>query len=651
MLREPGIHVASTSNEAVISGAVNLNDYDTVIWILGDESTADDTFNATEQAKVTSFINAGGNLFLSGSEIGWDLDQQNNGRTFYETTLKANYVNDDANTNTATAVAAGIFAGMSSFVFSTGSSFSQLDGQMYDVDYPDVIAPQAGAVSALTYSGGTGGTAAIQVAGTGGKGSIVMFGFPFETITSAARRQTAMGRILDFFVLAAPSPIVDIKTRVNGQDADVATGPILAAGSTAAFTYIITNPGNVPLSGLTVKDNNGTPGNPADDFNATYTSGDTNSNGQLDVGETWTYSASRTVVAGQYTTTGTVTATGNAQSISDTDAANYFGSAPGISVQSFIFGQDADVAPGLTLTAGDLATFTYVVTNTGNIPLGNVVVVDDNSTPGNTADDFNPAFSSGDTNGNGKLDLGETWIYSAVRTVVAGQHTHSGTATASDSIAQAVLSSDPTNYLGVAIENADFNGDGIVDSGDYVPWRKNNGLTSGATHSQGDANSDGMVDSTDYSIWRAQFGMSIESGGQSPGLGAAGEAALAANATDNAATIATVTAALSEAADISPGAVDSAFEFLSTSRRDSSRSLARRIIQHNASNRTGLTGRDRLLVESATRHHQDDDATDSDFNCTPPSSNLAGINEGNPSVFSGVSVAPLLKAIFGRLTP
>ena len=56
---KPGVHVASTSNEAVISGAVNLTDYDTVIWILGTESTADDTFNATEQTKVTQFINGG----------------------------------------------------------------------------------------------------------------------------------------------------------------------------------------------------------------------------------------------------------------------------------------------------------------------------------------------------------------------------------------------------------------------------------------------------------------------------------------------------------------------------------------------------------------------------------------------------------------
>ncbi len=107
---KPGMHVASTSNEAVISGAVNLTDYDVVIWILGNESTVHDTFNATEQTKVTQFLAAGGNLFVSGAEIAWDLDQQNNGRTFFENTLKGNYVADDAATYTATVAASPAFS-------------------------------------------------------------------------------------------------------------------------------------------------------------------------------------------------------------------------------------------------------------------------------------------------------------------------------------------------------------------------------------------------------------------------------------------------------------------------------------------------------------------------------------------------------------
>ena len=137
----PGVHVDSTSNEAVISGSVNLTDYDTVIWILGEESTADDTFNATEQTKVEQFIAGGGNLFLSGAEIAWDLDQQNNGRSFFENTLKGNYVSDDANTYAVTGSTGSIFAGLS-FSFDNGTLF-------YNAEFPDVINPQAAAQAAL----------------------------------------------------------------------------------------------------------------------------------------------------------------------------------------------------------------------------------------------------------------------------------------------------------------------------------------------------------------------------------------------------------------------------------------------------------------------------------------------------------------------
>jgi len=209
---EPGVHVASASNEAIISGAVSLSDYDAVIWILGEESTANDTFNATEQTKVEQYIASGGHLFTSGAEIGWDLDQQNNGRTFFESTLKGNYVADDAGTYNVTAAAGGIFAGLS-FSFDNGSQF-------YDAEFPDVIAPQAGAAQALAYIGGSGGSAGIQVAGTDGRGSVVMFGFPFETITTAANRAAVMDRVLDYFGVEpiVPTGDFDDDGMVDGAD-------------------------------------------------------------------------------------------------------------------------------------------------------------------------------------------------------------------------------------------------------------------------------------------------------------------------------------------------------------------------------------------------------------------------------------------------
>jgi hypothetical protein len=507
---KPGTRVDSTSNEAVVSGAVNLNDYDIVMWILGNESTADDTFNATEQTKVAQFLAGGGNLFVSGSEIGWDLDQQNNGRTFYQNTLQANYVADDAATYTATAAAGGIFDGMNSFVFSSGSpstgasAYSSRDTQLYNVAFPDVIAPLAGATVALNYHNGAG-AAAIQMQGTGGAGSLVMFGFPFETMTDATRRQNAIGRILDFF---APTPAVTIEMQVNFDNADAPPGPTLAAGDTANFLYTVTNGGAIPLADVVVQEDNGTPAKAADDFSPTLVFGDLNINNVLDVDEVWVYTATRTVPAGQVTSTGSVAALGDGQPVAASDPANYFGSAPGIAVQSLVNGDDANSPPGSTLVAGSPANFTYIVANTGNVPLANVTVTDDNGTPGTPADDFVAVYVSGDANANSMLDIGEEWTFSAARVGMLGQYTGTATATGVDSISQSRWSSDAANYIGVPGANADFDASGAVDGADFLAWQRGFGLTSGAAAADGDANGDQMVDAADLAFWSAGFGES-----------------------------------------------------------------------------------------------------------------------------------------------
>ena len=80
-----------------------------------------------------------------------------------------------------------------------------------------------------------------------------------------------------------------------------------------------------------------------------------------------------------------------------------------LSLVKFVNGQDADSPTGPHVAAGSTVTFTYVVTNTGNVPLADVVVSDDK------LGHASPAFTSGDTNGNGLLDLTETWTYTADR--------------------------------------------------------------------------------------------------------------------------------------------------------------------------------------------------------------------------------------------
>jgi hypothetical protein len=60
----------------------------------------------------------------------------------------------------------------------------------------------------------------------------------------------------------------------------------------------------------------------------------------------------------------------------------------------------------------------------GNVPLSNVTITDNK--PGVT-----PAYISGDTNSNNKLDLTETWIFEASGTAITGNYSNTGTASGS----------------------------------------------------------------------------------------------------------------------------------------------------------------------------------------------------------------------------
>ncbi|MCA9240831.1 MAG: fibronectin type III domain-containing protein [Planctomycetales bacterium] len=180
--------IDTAANELVASGAVNLADYDAVFWILGEESSADETFDPAEQAAVAAYLSGGGSLFVSGAEIGWDLDNLNAGRDFYNNTLRASYVADDANTYQAQGVAGSIFEGLN-LSFDNGSQF-------YDVGTADAISPVGGSQAALSYSNGAG-AAAVQY--NDGSQKLVMLAFPFETITSEAVRSEVMQRVLGYF--------------------------------------------------------------------------------------------------------------------------------------------------------------------------------------------------------------------------------------------------------------------------------------------------------------------------------------------------------------------------------------------------------------------------------------------------------------------
>lgn len=203
-----GVAFNSCQNDAIINNQIRLTNYQSVIWAAGQESTADESFNGTEQARIREFLSAGGNLLVSGAEIAWDLDR-NTGptaadRAFLNNQLHADLngdTNDDAATYTFTALTNGIFAGNANGRFDDGSF------GIYNVQYPDVLTPVGGAITAIRYSGSTTGTAGLQYSDPYTGSKLVYFGFPFEAITSAATRESYMFDILRFFE-AIPAPII-----------------------------------------------------------------------------------------------------------------------------------------------------------------------------------------------------------------------------------------------------------------------------------------------------------------------------------------------------------------------------------------------------------------------------------------------------------
>ena len=65
--------------------------------------------------------------------------------------------------------------------------------------------------------------------------------------------------------------------------------------------------------------------------------------------------------------------------------------------------------PTVLPVGGGPVTYTYAVTNVGNVPLSNVTAVDDKCSP--------LVFLGGDTNNDARLDLTETWNYSCTATI------------------------------------------------------------------------------------------------------------------------------------------------------------------------------------------------------------------------------------------
>jgi hypothetical protein len=184
-----GFAFDSAQNEAVEIGDISLRNYRSLDWFTGEQAGQDPALSDAERNLLENYLDGGGNLILSGSEIGWDLARPGGGadQGFYSNYLKAGYLGDDAATYHFTGSPGNIFEGLS-------GGFDDSTQGYYDVQAPDRLAGVNGSSLALSYKGGTNDGAALVF--TDGFG-VVYFGFPLEAVTDSGVRNNLICKAVE----------------------------------------------------------------------------------------------------------------------------------------------------------------------------------------------------------------------------------------------------------------------------------------------------------------------------------------------------------------------------------------------------------------------------------------------------------------------
>ena len=216
------------------------------------------------------------------------------------------------------------------------------------------------------------------------------------------------------------SPAIRVEKLVNGNDADVAPGPVVTTGGSLLWTYVVVNTGDYRLRDVTVTDDQGLP----------VTCPKT----VLQPGESMTCTANSTAETGAHANVATASGRWNGETVEDTDPAHYTGQYPAIRLEKRVNAQAADTPPGPTILVGATVSWTYVVTNSGDVALTNVAVTDDQGVLV--------------TCPKATLEPDEAMVCTASGTAVAGQYANVGTATGTPPSGPAVTASDPAHYWG-----------------------------------------------------------------------------------------------------------------------------------------------------------------------------------------------------------
>jgi hypothetical protein len=179
------------------SQTVSLLSYRGVVWIAGDQSTKEDSaLFKSERDALKKYLEQGGCLLISGSEIGYSVYMNSNVETkgFLNNYLKASFFNDNAGTTHASGISTSLFKDYPDINFA----------QTYMIGYPDVLTAYASGELCMIYSTSMDNTGAgVSYTGTFGQsttqGKVIYIGFPLETIADESVFSGIITASLNYF--------------------------------------------------------------------------------------------------------------------------------------------------------------------------------------------------------------------------------------------------------------------------------------------------------------------------------------------------------------------------------------------------------------------------------------------------------------------
>ncbi len=215
---------------AGVADASILANFEVVLWNVGWSFP---TLDEDDRAALATYLDNGGRLFVSGQDIGWELNDIGGAAAqFYQDYLHAIFVNDNTNDHTLEGIDGDPISNQLDLVIEGGDGAN-------NQDYPSDIDP-ADASASVIWRYDANRNAAIKA--DDGNHRVVYFAFGYEAIDNAYDRAIVMQRVLNWLLLGTTDVAEDqplVRMQLSNHPNPVQT--------TGRIRFVMPSTGNASL--------------------------------------------------------------------------------------------------------------------------------------------------------------------------------------------------------------------------------------------------------------------------------------------------------------------------------------------------------------------------------------------------------------------